>query len=105
MPPVEPFGSSSSSVTFHASLEPVFWTLRLNCPHCPSVIVAGPDLVNRRLGAATAPIVTETLALAVCVGLFHVTTPVLVTTVPAASVLPSVARNRRSIVAPGASAP
>src|SRR5499433_1360527 len=102
MPPVEPLGSSSSSVTFHASLDPVFWTLKPNCPHCPRVIVAGPDLVNTRLGAATAPIVTDTLALAVCGGVFHVATPVLVTIVPPASVLPSVARNRRSIVPPAA---
>src|SRR5215471_4345321 len=105
MPPVGPLGSSSSSVTFHASLDPIFWTLKPNCPHCPRPIVAGPDLVNTRVGAATAPIVTETLALAVCEGVFHVTTPVLVTIVPPASVLPSVARNRRSIVPPGASAP
>src|SRR5262249_9211674 len=103
MPPVEPLGSSSSRVTFHASLDPEFRTLKPNCPHCPSV--AGPDLVNTRLGAATPPIVIETLALAVCGGLFHVTTPVLVTIVPAASVLPSVARKRRSIVPPGANGP
>src|SRR5215475_15227185 len=105
MPPVAPLGSSSSSVTFHASLDPVFWTLKPNCPHCPRLIVVGPDLVNTRLGAATPPILIETLALAVCGGLFHVTTPVLVTIVPAASVLPSLARNRRSIVPPGASGP
>src|SRR5215469_15783833 len=105
MPPVEPLGSSSSSVTFHASLDPVFWTLKPNCPHCPRLIVAGPDLVNTRLGAVTPPIVIETLALAVCEGVFHVTTPVLVTVVPAASVLPRVARKCRSIVLPGASDP
>src|SRR5216683_2545727 len=101
MPPVAPLGSWSSSVAFHASLVPVFWTLRPNCPHCPTLIVAGPDLVNTRLGAPTIPpTVIETLALAVWGGVFHVTTPVLV-----ASVLPSVARKRRSIVPPGASGP
>src|SRR5262249_41407593 len=105
MPPVAAMGSSSSSVTFHASLDPVFWTLKPNCPHCPRVIVAGPDLLNTRLGAATAPIVTETLALAVCGGLFHVATPVLVTIVPAASVLPSLARKRSSFAPPGARGP
>src|SRR2546428_13822088 len=106
MPAVAALGSSSSSVTFHALLVPVFWTLRPNCPHCPRLIVGGPDLVNTRLGAPTIPpTVIETLALAVCGGVFHVTTPVLVTIVPAASVLPSVARKRRSIVPPGASGP
>src|SRR5215472_13128139 len=96
---------SMVSVSFHASLDPVFWTLKPNWPHCPRLIVAGPDLVNTRLGAATAPILTETLALAVCGGVFHVTTPLLVTIVPPASVLPSVARNRRSFVPPAASGP
>src|SRR5258708_30128376 len=106
MSPVEPLGSSSSSVTFRASLDPLFWTLKTNCPHCPGLIVGGPDLVNTRLGAPRIPpTANETLALAVCGGGFHVTTPVLVTMVPAASVLPSVARKRRSIVPPGASAP
>src|SRR5690348_5579891 len=106
MPPVAPLGSSSSSVAFHASLAPVFCTLKPNCPHCPTLIVAGPDLVNTRLGAAEPPsIVIETLPLAVCGGVFHVTVPVLVTIVPAASVLPSVARKRRSIVPPAANGP
>src|SRR5246127_4457778 len=106
MPPVEPLGDSSSSMTSHALLVPVFWTLKPNCPHCPGLIVGGPDLVNTRLGAPTIPpTAIETLALAVCEGIFHVTTPVLVTIVPAASVLPSVARKRRSIVPPGASGP
>src|SRR5260370_5279157 len=77
MPPVPPLGSRSRSVTFHASLVPVFWTLKPNCPHCPRLIVAGPDLVNTRSGAPTIPpTVIETLALAVCGGVFHVTTPV-----------------------------
>src|SRR5713101_1423615 len=106
MPPVAPPGSWSSSVAFHASLVPVFWTLKPNCPHCPGLIVGGPDLVNTRLGAPTIPpTVIEMLALAVCGGVFHATTPVLVTIVPAASVLPRVARKRRSIVPPGASGP
>src|SRR4029077_9815842 len=106
MPPVAPLGSSSSSVTFHALLEPVFWMLKPNWPHCPGLIVGGPDLVNTRLGAPTIPpTVIETLALAVCGGMFHVTTPVLVTIVPVASVPPSVARKRKSIVPPGASGP
>src|SRR5215469_2058437 len=48
---------------------------------------------------------TETLAEAVCDGLFQVTTPVLVTSEPLPSVLPSVALKRRSIVPPGASGP
>src|SRR5437667_4209376 len=106
MPPVEPLGSSSSSGASHASLDPLFWTLKPSCPHYPGLIVGGPDLANTRLGAPTIPpIAIETLALAVCGGVFHVTTPVLVTIVPAASVLPSVARKRRSIVPPGASGP
>src|SRR5260370_7198082 len=106
MQPVAPLGSWSSSVAFHALLVPVFWTLRPNCPHCPRLIVAGPDLVNTRLGAPTTPpTAIETLALAVCEGMFHVTTPVLVTIVPAATVLPSVARKRTSILPPGASPP
>src|ERR1700745_4280563 len=106
MPPVAPLGSSSSSVTFHASLEPLFWTLKPNCPHCPGLIVGGPDLVNTRLGAPTIPpTVIETLALAVCGGMVHVTTPVVATIVPAAGWLPSVARKRKAIVPPGASGP
>src|SRR5260370_6957514 len=104
--PVGAVGRSYRGVTFHVSLEPLFWTLKPNCPHCPGLIVGGPDLVNTRLGAPTIPpTAIETLALAVCEGIFHVTTPVLVTIVPAASVLPSVARKRRSIVPPGASGP
>src|SRR5260370_14844294 len=98
MPPVEPLGSWSSSVTFHASLVPVFWTLKPNCPHCPRLIVAGPDLVNTRSGAPTIPpTVIETLALAVWGGVFHVTTPEFVTIVPPASVLLGVARQPSSI--------
>src|SRR5256884_2822665 len=106
MPPVAPLGSSSTSVTFHAPLDPLFWTLKPNCPHCPGLIVGGPDLVNTRSAVPTIPPpAIETLALAVCGGGFHVTTPVLVTIVPAASVLPSAARKRKSLVPPGASGP
>src|SRR5260370_35491049 len=39
-------------VAFHASLLPVFCTLRVNCPSCPGFIVAGPPLVITRPGAA-----------------------------------------------------
>src|SRR5246127_1984114 len=105
MPPLGLLGSRSRIVAFHASLTPVFWTLRPNCPNCPGLIVRGPVFVSTRLGAEVSPILIETLALAVCGGLFHVTTPVLVTMVPAASLLPTVARKRRSIVPPGASGP
>ena len=51
------------------------------------------------------PTTTETLALAVCVGLFQVTTPVLVTTVPSARLGLRVARNLSTTVPPGASGP
>ena len=51
------------------------------------------------------PTITETLALAVCVGLFQVTTPVLVTTVPSARLGLRVARNLSTTVPPGASGP
>src|SRR5258707_2644060 len=99
MPPVPPLGSRSRSVTFHASLVPVFCTLKPNCPHCPGLIVGGPDLVNMRLGAPTIPpTAIETLALAVCGAVFHVTTPALVTMLPSARVLPSVARHRTALV-------
>src|SRR5947208_17104395 len=104
MPPIAQLGSWSSSVAFHALLVPVFWTLRPNCPHCPRLIVAGPDLVNTRLGAPTTPpTVIETLALAVCEGVFHVTTPVFVPIAPAGGVLASVARKCRPSIRPGAS--
>src|SRR5262249_35518717 len=54
MPPVGLLlGSRSRSVAFHASLVPLFRISKPNCPGCPTVIVAGPDLVNTRLGAAT----------------------------------------------------
>src|SRR5260370_23697111 len=86
MPPVGlALGSRSRIVAFHASLTPVFWTLRPNCPNCPRLIVAGPDLVSVRLGVEGCPIVIETLALDVCGGLFHVTSAVFVSVVPAGS--------------------
>src|SRR5499427_8489012 len=46
------FGSRSRIVAFHASLVPLFRISKPNCPGCPTVIVAGPDLVNTRLGDA-----------------------------------------------------
>src|SRR6266404_1282118 len=52
MPPVVPVGSLSTMVAFHASLLPVFCTLRVNCPSWPGFIVAGPPLVITRPGAA-----------------------------------------------------
>ena len=52
-----------------------------------------------------APTVTETLAFAVCAGVFQLTTPMLVTTVPFAAVGEITARNRSTAEAPGASAP
>src|SRR5215469_14661198 len=105
MPPVAPAGSLSTIVAFQASVVPVFCTLRLNCPNCPRFIVAGPPLVRVRAGGVGAATWIETLAEAVCGGLFQVTTPVLVTVVPTTTVLPSMALKRRSMVAPGASEP
>src|SRR5262249_59080115 len=53
MPPVGLlFGSRSRIVAFHASLVPLFRISKPNCPGSPTAIVAGPDLVNTRLGAA-----------------------------------------------------
>src|SRR5215831_19628933 len=53
MPPVGLLlGSRSRIVAFHASLVPLFRISKLNCPGCPTAIVAGPGLVNTRLGAA-----------------------------------------------------
>ena len=52
IPPVGPFGSSSTSVTFHASESPEFSTSIVNCPVSPRFIVAGPVLSTIRLGAA-----------------------------------------------------
>src|SRR5690348_17460160 len=84
MPPVGlGLGSRSRIVAFHASLTPVFWTLRLNCPNCPRFIVAGPVLVRTRLGGEFCATVIEALALAVCCGVFQVTSAVFVRVVPA----------------------
>ena len=47
----------------------------------------------------------ETLALAVWVGLFQVTTPVFVTTVPSASPGARMARNLSTTTPPGSSGP
>src|SRR5690242_15108913 len=52
MPPVGPIGNLSTMVAFHASVLPVFCTLRVNCASWPGFIVAGPPLVITRLGAA-----------------------------------------------------
>src|SRR5260370_3049633 len=52
MPPVVPVGSLSTMVGFHASLVPVFCTLRVDCRSWPGYIVAGPPLVITRPGAA-----------------------------------------------------
>src|SRR6266852_2236751 len=60
MPPVVPVGSLSTMVAFHASLLPVFCTLRVNCPSCPGFIVAGPPLVITRPGAAIVSRAEET---------------------------------------------
>src|SRR6266478_4245692 len=60
MPPVVPVGSLSTMVAFHASLLPVFCTLRVNCPSCPGFIVAGPPLVITRPGAAIVIVGDET---------------------------------------------
>jgi len=79
--------------------------LSVNRPSCPTLIVAGPPFVITSVGGLGTTTWIETLPEAVCAGLFQVTTPVLVTMVPAVSVLLSVARKRRSIVPPGASGP
>src|SRR5882757_8200108 len=83
MPPVGlDLGSRSRILAFHASLTPVFWTLRPNCPNCPRLIVAGPVFVSVGLGVDVSPIAIETRALAVREGLFHVTSAVCVSVVP-----------------------
>src|SRR5690348_14168442 len=105
MPPVAPVGSLSTMVAFQASLWPVFCTLSVKVPGCPIYRVAGPALVRVSAGGVGATTWIETLPKAFCGGLFQVTTPVLVTIVPGASALPSVALKRRSIVPPGASGP
>src|SRR5260370_6625787 len=106
MPPVGlALGSRSRIVAFHASLTPVFWTLRPNCPNCPRLIVAGPDLVSVRLGVEVCPIVIETLALDVCGGLFHVTSAVFVSVVPAGKPAAICTPQRTSIECPGCNRP
>src|SRR5262245_17428188 len=57
MPPVAPCGNRSRRNTFQASLIPVFWTSMLKFPHCPRLIVAGPDFVTMSTGPATMSIV------------------------------------------------
>src|SRR5690349_4734966 len=77
MPPVGPgLGSRSRIVAFHASLTAVFWTLRPCCANWPRLIVSGPVIVSVRLGAEVCRIASETLALGVREGLFHVTSAV-----------------------------
>ena len=51
------------------------------------------------------PTATETLALAVCCGVFHVTTPVFVTVVPIARPASITARKRSTTDSPGCSGP
>jgi hypothetical protein len=51
------------------------------------------------------PTTIETLALAVCVGVFHATTPVFVTTVPSARSGSSMALNLSTTTSPGSSGP
>src|SRR5260370_33234098 len=78
-------GSRSRIVAFQASLTPVFWTLRPNCPNCPVLIVAGPVFVSTRLGVEVCAILIETLALYVRVGVFQVTSAMFVRSVPEGS--------------------
>src|SRR5262245_36781071 len=106
MPPVGLLlGSRSRSVVFHASLTPVFWTLRPNCPNCPRLIVAGPDLVSVRSGVEVCPITIETFALDVRVGVFQVTSAVFVRVVPAGTPAAICARKRTSMDCPGGNGP
>ena len=51
------------------------------------------------------PTTIETLALAVCVGVFHATTPVFVTIVPSTRAGSRMARNLRTTTPPGSSGP
>src|SRR6267154_2674347 len=106
MPPVALLlGSRSRSVAYHASLTPVVWTLRPNCPSWPGLIVAGPDLVRVRLGAEVSPISIETFALDVRVGVFQVTSAVFVRVVPAGSPAAIRTRKRTSMDCPGGNGP
>src|SRR5882762_11667945 len=104
MPPVGlALGSRSRIVAFQASLTPVFWTLRPNCPNWPRLIVAGPVFVSTRLGAAGCLIAIETLALDVRVGVFQVTSALFVRIVPAGSPAAICAGSGRSMACPGCS--
>src|SRR5258706_4013522 len=98
-------GSRSRIVGFQASLTPVFWTLRPNCPNCPVLIVAGPVFVSTRLGVEVSPILIETLALDVLVGVFQVTSAVFVSVVPAGSPAAICAPKRTSMDCSGGYGP
>src|SRR5690349_6899743 len=105
MPPLAPLGSRSRMVAFHASLTPVFWTLRPNCLNCPGFIVAGPVLVSTRLGGEVCATVIEALALAVCCGVFQVTSAEFVRVVPAGTPAAICARKCKSMDWPGCNSP
>src|SRR5215472_14788904 len=105
IPPLEPVGSRSRMVAFHASPTPVFWTLRPNCPNCPGLIVAGPVLVNVRAGVEVSPISIEALALAVSFGVLNVTKAVFVSVVPAGIPAAICTRKRTSMNCPGSNEP
>src|SRR2546427_11862966 len=82
MPPVGlALGSRSRIAAFHASLVPVFWTLRPNWPNCPGFIVGGPVFVSTRSGVEVPPISIEALGRGVSGGLFHVTSGAFVSVV------------------------
>jgi hypothetical protein len=98
-------GSRSRIVAFQASLAPVFWTLRPNCPNCPVLIAEGPVFVSTRLGVDVCPISIETLALDVSVGVFQVTSAVFVRVVPAGSPAAICTRKRTSMDCPGCIGP
>src|SRR5262249_32117988 len=98
-------GSRSRSVAFHASFTPVFWTLRTNCPNCPGLIVAGPDLVSVRSGVEVCPRSIETFALDVRVGVFQVTSATFVIVVPAGSPAAICTRKRTSMDCPDGNGP
>ena len=106
MPPVGLLlGSRSRIVAFQASLTPVFWMSRPNCPNCAVLIAAGPVFVSTRLGVEGSPIAIETLALDVSVGVFQVTSAVFVRIVPAGIPAAICTRKRMSIDCPGCNGP
>ena len=75
-------------------------------PTSPGESVAGPDFANSIAGGANEPPTsTETLALAVCAGVFQVTTPVLSIVVPSGKPGSIVARKRSTADAPAGSGP